>query len=78
MVVFLILGDEEDPEGTNVVPKGKLLAYLNPVVIEKLESDNNEEVKSSQKPKVIPTPKRRVVDRDDLQPLIPGFPTQLT
>ncbi|MEH2043881.1 AAA family ATPase [Nostoc sp.] len=69
---------EQEPEGTNVVPKGKLLAYLNPVVIEKLEPDSNGEVKSSQKSKLIPTPKRRVVDRNDLQPLIPGFPTQLT
>lgn len=50
---------EKAPEGVNVVPKGKLLDYLNPVVID--ESEPNQ---------------HRVVDRPDLQFLIPGSPTE--
>ncbi|WP_298918134.1 AAA family ATPase [uncultured Nostoc sp.] len=68
---------QKEPEGVNIVPKGKLLAYLNPVVIDKSEPDSNGEVKTSQQSKVTQTKKRRVVDRNDLQPLIPGFPAEL-
>ncbi|WP_413173770.1 AAA family ATPase [Anabaena azotica] len=46
---------EKAPEGVNVVSKGKLLDYLNPVIID--ESETNQ---------------KRVVDRQDLQILIPG------
>ncbi len=50
---------QKAPEGVNVVPKGKLLDYLNPVVMD--ESEPNQ---------------HRVVDRPDLQFLIPGSPTE--
>lgn len=50
-----------------VVSKGKLLAYLNPVVRE--ESDQSYAA-SNPKGKVIPI-KRRVVDREDLHPYLP-------
>lgn len=59
-----------EPEKVNVVSKGELLAYLNPVPIEESEPDGNGQGVSRQ-PK-----KRRVVDREDLQLLIPGFPTE--
>jgi predicted ATPase len=55
---------QKAPEGVSIVPKGELLAYLNPVVPEKTEFDSNGH-KSS---KV-----RRVADRPDLQPLLPYF-----
>ncbi|MBD2693153.1 AAA family ATPase [Anabaena catenula] len=50
---------QKAPEAVNVVSKGKLLDYLNPVVID--ESEPNQ---------------HRVVDRPDLQFLIPGSPTE--
>lgn len=52
------------PEGVNVIPKGKLLAYLNPVSPEPLEEKTNGQAYSKT---------RRVVDRPDLQPLLPIF-----
>lgn len=50
---------QKAPEAVNVVSKGKLLDYLNPVVID--ESEPNQ---------------HRVVDRQDLQILIPGSLTE--
>jgi predicted ATPase len=50
---------EKSPEGVNVFSKGKLLDYLNPVVMD--ESEPNQ---------------HRVVDRPDLQFLIPGSLTE--
>jgi len=79
-VCFSCLPDtwrQKDPEGVSVVSKGKLLAYLNPVPIEELESDGNGYDASSQQPRRTQTKKRRVLDREDLQPLIPGFPSEL-
>lgn len=61
-----------DSNNTNVVSKGKLLAYLNPVAIEDLESDD-EYSTNSQRQKAAKFKKRRVVDREDLQLLLPGF-----
>ncbi|MBS9384389.1 MAG: AAA family ATPase [Dolichospermum sp. BR01] len=61
-VSFACLPDtwrQKAPEGVNVVSKGKLLDYLNPVVMD--ESEPNQ---------------HRVVDRPDLQFLIPGSPTE--
>ena len=66
-----------EPEKVNVVSKGELLAYLNPVPIEESEPDGNGQGVSDQPSKRIQPKKRRVVDRVDLQPLIPGFPTEL-
>jgi predicted ATPase len=79
-VCFSCLPDtwrQKAPEGISVVSKGKLLAYLNPVPIEELESDGNGYDASLQQPRRTQTKKRRVLDREDLQPLIPGFPSQL-
>lgn len=60
----------------NVVSKGQLLAYLNPVPIEESDSDLNPEEASSKESKhKKPHKKRRVVDREDLQLMIPGLLT---
>ena len=67
---------QKAPEQVNVVPKNKLLAYLNPVILNELEPDTNGKVGSLQESKATQPKKRRVVDRDDLQLLIPGFPTE--
>lgn len=62
----------------NVVSKGQLLAYLNPVPIEENDVDlNAEEVSSKQSKNKTSTKKRRVVDRNDLQLMIPGLLTEL-
>jgi predicted ATPase len=57
---------EEKGEGDNVVAKGKLLAYLNPITLPGLRLNGHEmnHTKSS-------TKSRRVVDRTDLQALLP-------
>lgn len=68
---------QKDPEGVNHVPKNKLLAYLNPVVLGVSEPDGNGKVGNLQQSKPTQPQKLRVVDRTDLQPLIPGFPTEL-
>lgn len=67
---------QKDLESVNVVPKNKLLAYLNPVILGKSEPDSNGSLGSLQQSKATQPKKRRVVDRVDLQPLIPGFPTE--
>ncbi|MHC5935014.1 AAA family ATPase [Nostoc sp.] len=75
-VSFACLPDtwrQKDPEGMNVVPKNKLLAYLNPVVLGESEPESNGKVGNLQQSKPTQPKKRRVVDRTDLQPLIPGF-----
>jgi predicted ATPase len=64
-------------EEVNIVPKNKLLAYLNPVVINPSEPDGNGNLASHEQLKPTQPKKTRVVDRDDLQPLIPGFPDEL-
>ena len=64
-----------EPDNVSVVSKGELLAYLNPVPAEESASDGgraNYQQSQRTQPK-----KHRVVDREDLQPLIPGFPTEL-
>ncbi|MUH01692.1 AAA family ATPase [Scytonema sp. UIC 10036] len=68
---------QKAPEGVSVVPKNKLLAYLNPVILNDTEVDSNGKTESPQPSKTTQPKKRRVVDRADLQPLIPGFPTDL-
>lgn len=65
-----------EPEKVNVVSKGELLAYLNPVPIEESEPDSNGQGVSRQPSQRIQPKKRRVVDREDLQLLIPGFTTE--
>ncbi|MHC5827476.1 MAG: AAA family ATPase, partial [Nostoc sp.] len=78
-VSFACLPDtwrQKDPESMNVVPKNKLLAYLNPVVLGESEPESNGKVGNLQQSKPTQPKKRRVVDRTDLQPLIPGFPTE--
>ena len=68
---------QKDLEGANTVPKNKLLAYLNPVIIDEPELESNGGTEILQHSKTTQPKKRRVVDRADLQPLIPGFPTEL-
>ncbi|HLP87268.1 MAG TPA: AAA family ATPase [Nostocaceae cyanobacterium] len=51
---------EKAPEGVNIISKGELLAYLNPIPID----DTEENMQS--KP-------HRVIDREDLKSLIPGL-----
>jgi predicted ATPase len=57
------------PEKPSAVSKGKLLAYLNPISPNGL--DNDDAVESEHLPTV-----RRVMDRPDLQPLLPFSQTQ--
>jgi ABC-type multidrug transport system ATPase subunit len=66
----------KDPESSkaSIISKGKLLAYLNPVPNYELESDNNGHETNSQGSQPAKSKKRRVVDREDLQLLLPGFP----
>jgi predicted ATPase len=66
----------DEPDKVSVVSKGELLAYLNPVPAEESKSDGGRS-NYQQSPRTQPK-KHRVVDREDLQPLIPGFPTELT
>ncbi|NUN63482.1 AAA family ATPase [Pseudanabaena biceps] len=55
-------------ETTNIVAKGRLLGYLNPVAShEESNTYSNESYKSKSKKKT------RVVDRDDIQPYITGL-----
>ncbi|MBD2464392.1 AAA family ATPase [Oscillatoria sp. FACHB-1407] len=65
----------KDPNSsdTNIVSKGELLEYLNPVPNEDLEFDSNGDDTDSSKTKLTKSKKRRVVDREDLQLLLPGF-----
>ena len=73
-VCFSCLSDTwrtKDAENVTIVSKGKLLAYLNPVASEPQEPDLDGQRKAK-----LPTSRtRRVVDRPDLQPLLP-FPEQ--
>ncbi|MEO8435002.1 MAG: hypothetical protein ABI596_08920, partial [Pyrinomonadaceae bacterium] len=49
------------PDAVTPIPKGKLIAYLNPIANSESESDTE-----SDAPKI-----RRVMDREDLQLLLP-------
>jgi len=55
---------QKAPEGTNIVNLGQLLAYLNPVTSEAPKYDTNGQAS----PRT-----HRVVDRQDIQPLLPFF-----
>ena len=73
----------KDPESNsaNIISKGKLLAYLNPVPNQNFEFENNgddtnPQTISSQKIKSTKLKNRRVVDREDLQLLLPGFSSE--
>ncbi|HBL10817.1 MAG TPA: ATPase [Cyanobacteria bacterium UBA11162] len=61
----------------NVVSKGKLLAYLNPVPNDDSDSNGHQKLTLSQTSDLTKLKKHRVVDREDLQALIPGFPREL-
>jgi predicted ATPase len=60
----------EDPESknTDIISKGKIMAYLNPVLEKDFASQNN-----GHHVGVAKTKNRRVIDREDLYPLIPGL-----
>jgi predicted ATPase len=65
---------DPDSNSSNIVAKGKLLAYLNPVPSEDLESNNNGYDTSDSKLKSTKSRKRRVIDREDLRQLcLPGI-----
>jgi predicted ATPase len=66
----------KDPASTsaNITSKGQLLAYLNPVLSQDVEAENNGYQPNHQTAKSTKAKSRRVVDREDLQPLISGFP----
>jgi predicted ATPase len=66
----------KDPgtEKVDIISKGQLLAYLNPVPSEKMDFDSNGHHERTHYPQ---HKTRRVRDREDLQPLIPGFPSEL-
>jgi predicted ATPase len=65
----------KDAEGNikNIIPKGQLIAYLNPVSNEISEFENKEDDISHQRTKTAKSKRLRVVDREDLQLLLPGF-----
>lgn len=65
----------KDPESSsaNIIPKGRLLAYLNPVPNPDLEADNHMYNGDYPSLKSVKPHSRRVVDRADLQLLLPGF-----
>jgi predicted ATPase len=51
---------QKAPEGVNIVSKGELLAYLNPIPVDDIEQNTQQK-------------QHRVVDREDLKSLIPGL-----
>jgi len=57
----------------SVVSKGKLLAYLNPLAHEELNEDEAGDGENHRRVKQTRRKKRRVVDRSDLQLLLPTF-----
>ncbi|MCE7981033.1 MAG: ATPase [Caldilinea sp. CFX5] len=65
----------KDPESSsaNIIPKGRLLAYLNPVPNPGFEADDHLYNGNYQQLRPAKSPSRRVVDRADLQLLLPGF-----
>ncbi|UBF30341.1 AAA family ATPase (plasmid) [Kovacikia minuta CCNUW1] len=67
---------DPDSNNVNVVSKGKLLAYLNPVSSHDSESDDYGDITHYQRTKAGKSKKRRVVDREDLQLLLPGFSSE--
>lgn len=58
-------------EGISAVKKGDLIAYLNPVRRGPLEADGNGGLHLTRAPQRTPSRARRVVDRPDLQGLLP-------
>lgn len=59
---------DPDLQPIDIISKGKLLAYLNPIAEEDAEPTSNGSQPSFPKRK-----KRRVIDREDLYPFIPGL-----
>ncbi|WP_017325847.1 AAA family ATPase [Synechococcus sp. PCC 7336] len=64
---------DSEPDSDRVVSKGRLLAYLNPVPSQDLELDRNGYNTKYKKSRTEKSKTRRVVDREDLQLLLPGF-----
>lgn len=67
---------DSESKSTNIISKGKLLAYLNPVPNQNMGFDNNSDDTNHQKTKPKKPKNRRVVDREDLQLLLPGFSSE--
>ncbi len=59
------------PEGINPVSKGKLIAYLNPVIPAETEPEFNEVGERLPQTRLLLPNARRVIDRTDLQMLLP-------
>jgi predicted ATPase len=77
-VCFSALSDtwrEKDSSVVNVASRGKLLAYLNPVTTEKLQTETEKDTSNKQNSKHTQYKERRVVDREDVQELL-LFPTE--
>jgi len=64
------------PEGINPVSKGKLIAYLNPIIPTETKSEFNEVDEKLTQTKLLLPSAHRVIDRPDLQMLIP-FPQNI-
>jgi predicted ATPase len=77
-VCFSTLPDtwrEGAPEGTNIVSRGKLLAYLNPIDHRASAPESNGRMSKVRRSHGTRSKTRRVVDREDLQMLLPLAPT---
>jgi hypothetical protein len=68
---------DTDASRRNTVSKGQLLAYLNPVPAEEFDSDTDTYGRDDHQEQREKVKKRRVVDREDLHPLISGSPTHV-
>jgi predicted ATPase len=69
---------DQNSKETNIISKGKLLAYLNPIPHSDLEFDNNGNHANHQAQQPMRSKIRRVVDREDLQLLLPVFSGEQT
>jgi len=65
-----------ESNSVNIMSKGRLIAYLNPAPSQDLESDNNASEIGYQTSKSAESKKHRVMDRKDLQLLLPGFSSE--
>jgi predicted ATPase len=66
---------DPDSSNKNIISKGRLLAYLNPVPNQNSAFNSNGDDENYQK-KSAKSKKLRVVDREDLQLLLPGFSSE--
>jgi predicted ATPase len=67
--------EQKSPDKVSVVPKGKLISYLNPIAPQELDTISGGNTNGQDESKQAILKIRRVVDRPDLQPLLP-FPVK--